>query len=66
MGPHKPEAEMKNLAASEAVRLHLDAVGLHVDGHKGDEAFGQQLANNLAHAAKAQNEHMVSQLLHLT
>ena len=65
MGPHKPEAEMKNLAASEAVRLHLDAVGLHINGHKGNEALRQQLADDLAHAAKAQNEHVVPELLHL-
>ena len=49
--------------AAEGVYLY--AVDADVDGHKGDQALGQQLPDGLPHAAKAADDDVPAQLLHL-
>eukprot|EP00976_Prorocentrum_cordatum_P104538 1193938-Prorocentrum_minimum.AAC.4 len=46
-----------------AARLH--ALGAHVEGHKLDEALGQQLADHLPNAAKPGDDDVPFQVIHL-
>lgn len=46
--------------------LHLDALHAHIDCHKGDEALGQQLPDDLPDAPKPGNNDVAPQLLCLS
>ena len=45
--------------------MYLDAVGGEVQGDEGDQALAEQLADDLADAPEAGDDHVVAQLARL-
>lgn len=60
---HRSAACVPKVHRQVELLASLHAVGRHVEGHKRDEALGQQLGDELPYAAKAGDDDVVAQLV---